>query len=53
VPETDDFNDFRFILHAVKNPIRFKNDFTDIFVVLFRDEAAKARKLCQVPDAFN
>jgi hypothetical protein len=40
VPETDDFNDFNFILHPVENPIWLKNDFADVFVVLFGNNAA-------------
>ena len=53
VPETDDFNGFHFILYAVENPIRLGNDFADAFIVLFGDNAAKARKFCQMPDACN
>jgi len=53
VPETDDFNDFHFILHAIKNPIRLGNDFADVFVILFRNDAAYARKFCQMPDTLN
>ena len=40
MPETDDFNDFNFILHPVENPIWLKNDFADVFVVLFGNNAA-------------
>jgi hypothetical protein len=53
VPEADDFNDFYFIPDPVKNPVWLKYNFTDVFIVLLGNHAAKTREICQMPDAFN